>query len=186
MNVKLLSISGDIDTIVNAATVSTGKQIADKPAFIKSLIEREHWTPFEFVQLTFEVTCPIFVARQWMRSRTWSYVEKSRRYTKDSPEFYIPASMYEVEYQRLYYQCRLAYEYLLVHGETPEKARCVLPVATYTTFVATVNLRDLLHFLKLRTAKSAQYEIRQLAWDIVDILKRELPIVHEAVGFRHG
>ncbi len=171
-----IKMFGDEDTIVNAAAVSTGKTIADGPRLIKSLIQKEHWTPFEFVILQMEVKCPIFVARQWMRSRTWSFVERSRRYSSEPVEFYYP--LLDDEFYAAYDTCGAAYGELLGRGIKKEIARCVLPVATYTTFVASVDLRNLIHFLKLRLDKSAQKEIRVYAEAILEFIKNNLPNVY--------
>lgn len=47
---------------------------------IRYLMRHRHTTPFEMVSFIFLVRCPIHVARQWMRHRTWSYNEYSTRY----------------------------------------------------------------------------------------------------------
>ncbi len=178
-----IKMFGDETTIVDAATVSTGKSVADGPRLIKALIQKEHWTPFEFVILQMEVKCPIFVARQWMRSRTWSFVERSRRYSSELPEFYCPFGLGVnlEDFTESYDACADAYEELLRLGYGKEIARCVLPVATYTTFVASVDLRNLTHFLKLRLDKAAQKEIRVYAKAILEFIKDNLPNVYLAL-----
>lgn len=80
--------------VINAARVSyleesKGDTLADKK-LLRYLYEHRHTTPFEQVQFKFRIKCPIFVARQWMRHRTWSYNEQSRRYSDAEPQFYYP------------------------------------------------------------------------------------------------
>ena len=62
--------------------------------------------------------------------------------------------------------CRAGFELysaLLHRGMPRELARTVLPLATYSRMFATVNLRNLLHFLELRDHEHAQWEIREYA-----------------------
>jgi thymidylate synthase (FAD) len=59
---------------------------------------------------------------------------------------------------------------MLEHNVAREQARVVMPVGQYTEFFFSVNLRNLLHFLELRMDYHAQYEIRQYANAIFDIL----------------
>ena len=61
-----------------------------------------------------------------------------------------------------------------------ELARSVLPVATYSHMFGTVNLLNLLHFLSLRSAADAQYEIRVYALAMLDLVREVVPICIEA------
>jgi len=75
-----------------------------------------------------------------------------------------------------------AYNALLVNGATPEQARAVLPNSLKTEIVMTANLREWRHILKLRTAKDAHPQMRQVANMILTILKEKLPVVFEDIG----
>lgn len=72
------------------------------------------------------------------------------------------------------------YESMLKAGVSRELARVVLPVGYTTEFYCTVDLWNLLHFLKLRCSKHAQKEIRVFADCMSDIVKAICPITHEA------
>ena len=65
-------------------------------------------------------------------------------------------------------------------GIAREHARIILPQNMYTEFYGTVNLRNLLQFVKLRIAPEAQWEIRQYAKAILDILEETVPICLDA------
>jgi thymidylate synthase (FAD) len=158
---------------------------------IRYLWKNRHTTPFEAVTFTFEVKAPIFVFRQWHRHRTWSFNELSARYREMPEEFYLPdpakigvqskdnkqgrtteetlPDFYELRAKQchaLEIACMQAfntYRDLLADGWPRELARSILPVATYSHMFATVNLRNLLHFLDLRCDPHAQYEIRAYA-----------------------
>ena len=114
----------------------------------------------------FLVECPIFVARQWMRHRSFSYLEMSRRYVKESK---VPATFYgyrpygEDPADVLYDNSVLVYNRLIEQGEPPELARRVLPVGMMTKFWCAGFDRDWEQFCKLRTDTHAQEEIRVFA-----------------------
>ncbi len=187
--VSLIQHIGDDCTIVNSARVSFGKQIKsieDKDKkLIKYLLANKHETPLEHNSLTFLVKCPLFVARQWLRHRIASINEISFRYVEAAEEFYIPQSFRkqsennrqasiqgdfgeQEEHNKEIFdlavkESYLAYKKLLAAGVAREQARAVLPLATYTQYYWTVNLRAFLHFIKLRAHKDAQFEIQQYA-----------------------
>lgn len=202
--VALLDHMGtDID-IVNAARKSFNRESSffdDKDRkLLKYLWKHNHTSPFEMVELKFAVMAPMFVARQWMRHRTWSYNEVSRRYTEDRLRFYTPKSEFlrrqspidrqaSVEWFDFGYEsflcsdgmvgnaeiCEKQYHELLKLGLCREQARMVLPQSLYVEFIAKVNLSNLLHFLKLRLDKHAQWEIQQYAEAIVEMLENIVP-----------
>jgi thymidylate synthase (FAD) len=135
-----------------------------------------HGTPFEHSSMTFLITAPIFVFREFHRHRAgWSYNEESGRYRELAPVFYIPGpgrklvqqgrpGQYEFtdgsaaqhrlagDAMRTAYQHSYAlYQDMLGNGIAREVARAVLPVGLYSSMYATCNARSLMHFLSLRT-----------------------------------
>lgn len=184
--VELIRISGSDLDVVNAARVSYGKvstELTERDQkLINFLMEHKHTSPFEHNQLSFRIKAPLFIVRQWMRHRMNSYNEISYRYVKAALEFYIPKTWrspdslnkqsstgsFENESLRHTYQEAIAhtvkaYELLLEQGVAREQARAVLPLSTYSEFIFTTNLHSLMHFLTLRLAPGAQWEIRQYA-----------------------
>ena len=67
-------------------------------------------------------------------------------------------------------------------GATPEQARAILPNSLKTEIVMTANLREWRTILKLRTAKDAHPQMRQVANMILAILKEKLPVIFEDIG----
>ena len=197
-SVELIRVSGSDLDVVNAARVSYGKVATElterDKKLIKFLMQHRHTSPFEHNQLSFRIKAPIFVVRQWMRHRMNSYNEISYRYVESPLEFYIPknwrfqdkinhqASFGEFEspealdlYTRSLDQARESYLKLLEFGVCREQARAVLPVTTYTEFIFTCNLHSLVHFLDLRMAKGAQWEIQQFAIALFDLARDHFP-----------
>jgi thymidylate synthase (FAD) len=205
--VRLVDSMGDDLSVVRAARVSydaawrAGEDQGSDKRLIGYLWKHRHTTPFEAVTFTFEVKAPIFVLRQWMRHRTWSYNELSARYRELPEDFYVPQPEMigvqskdnkqardltvpieragsEQSAQIIEDTCRLAFErykVLLGRGVPRELARSVLPVATYSHMFATVNLLNLLHFLSLRSAADAQPEIRVYALAMRDLVREVVP-----------
>ena len=95
--VELVSHMGkDIVTPAGAARASFAKEvteITERDIKLVNYCAREkHSSIFEHNTLTFKFKVPLFVARQHMRHRTWSYNEVSRRYTSIDIDFYEPNS----------------------------------------------------------------------------------------------
>lgn len=207
--VELQDVMGNDNAIVAAARVSylgeSKGEVQDKK-LIDYLMRHEHTSPFEMVQFKLRVKCPLFIARQWQRHRTWHYMsvnEVSRRYTSEEIDFYIP-DVWRVQHQsskqcsdgaaetelqqkltqQLQQQLEHAmnlYQNLIEQGIAREQARMVLPQNMYTTFITNVNAHNLLHFLKLRLDSHAQYEIRVYAEAIYQhFVKAALPWTAEA------
>lgn len=112
---------------------------------------------------TFKLKIPVFVARQLMRHRCASYLELSRRYTRETKkplEFYNPFNDPEVD--KLYNEAVRLYQKLSKKLK-PEIARAVLPLSLYTEMFVQYNRECFKHFLKLRLDEHAQFEIRLLA-----------------------
>lgn len=191
--------------IVRAARVSYGKgtkSFREDEKLIRYLLTHEHWSPFEMVEFKFHVKAPIFVARQWFRHRTASVNEISGRYSVIEDEFYLPDSwrlqdtknkqgstgkldgltdaLVTDAYTEAMEMALEAYKSLLTAGVAREMARMVLPVSVYTQFYWKQDLRNLLHFLKLRLDPHAQWEIRQYAEAILQLIEPLVPVTVRA------
>jgi len=79
-----------------------------------------------------------------------------------------------------------SYEELLEAGVCREQARGLLPVCTYTQFIFTCNLHSLMHFLKLRLAEGAQWEIRVYAQGMLKLAMPHFPVALGAWACKHN
>jgi thymidylate synthase (FAD) len=187
VTVELIKASASDADVVWAARVSTRGEssLEDVTAdpersrgLINYLMRDRHGTPFEHNSLTFFVSAPIFVFREFMRHRIASYNEESGRYRELQPVFYVPdparkliqqgkpgaydfvdgtPEQYAVvveQTQHAYEQAYAAYQHMLAAGIAREVARTVLPVGTYSSMYVTMNARSLMNFLSLRTKRS--------------------------------
>lgn len=200
-SVALLNHMGDDNTIVSAARVSyLGESKGNKKdaELIRYLMENKHTSPFEQVEFQFMVKCPIFIARQWHRHRTWSYNEVSRRYTSEDIDFYIPNTMYEqstdnkqmtgskiansgdlmIIMMLVTSDALIAYDKLIKAGVAREQARIILPQNMYTKFYAKTDLHNLLHFIELRNHPHAQLEMREYAKALELLIKPIVPVTY--------
>lgn len=203
--VGLIDTLGTETTIVNAARVSFGKlssEMTDRDVkLLEYLIANRHTSPLEHLVFTFSVHCPLFIRGQWHRHRTWSYNEISRRYTEIDMEFYTPPELRRqaennrqasvedgdfaegealrtliADHNKASFEL---YEKLLAGGVCREQARGVLPQNMMVTFWGTVDLSNLLHFLELRDSAHAQWEIREYARAIKQLITPIIPNVAE-------
>lgn len=186
VTVELVKQAASDADVLWAARVSTkGEQsleeISAEPersaGLINYLMRDRHGTPFEHSSMTFYVRAPIFVFREFMRHRTFSYNEESGRYRRLRPVFYVPGperklvqqgkpgayefadgtdEQHKIVTETVTESCRRAYaSYLemLDAGIAREVARTVLPVGVYSSMYATCNARALMNFLSLRTRR---------------------------------
>ncbi|MBT4856558.1 FAD-dependent thymidylate synthase [bacterium] len=198
-SVELVRVSGSDLDVVNAARVSLGKVSTElderDTKLIKFLMEHDHTSPFEHNQVSFRIKAPMYVVRQWMRHRMNSYNEISYRYVKAPLEFYTPSNWriqdtvdkqasvggfdnqeLTAAYKKNIESAVEAYEKLLEAGVAREQARGCLPVCTYTEFIFTTNLHSLMHFMKLRIPKNAQWEIQVYARALLKLTLPHFPI----------
>lgn len=164
----------------------------------KYLWEHQHMTPFEMIEVWLEMKLPIFLARQFIRHRTASVNEVSGRYVQLPREYYIPEVVgakptngakqgqentlpkvvqdyFKYELATQCAQSYSKYEDQLSKGVAPEHARMFLHLNHYTHWIWKQDLRNLVHFLKLRLDSHAQVEARMYAQAIYDLLTVKLP-----------
>ena len=204
--IRLIDSMGNDTSVVKAARVSYGNETKGEEAdkkLITYLMKHNHGTPFEHLNFTFHIKCPIFIARQWFRHRIGSFNEISGRYVKLKTEFWIPLELRtnnsnnkqsskegdfsgkeKADILKIYHEAldsvELAYDSMLKLGVAREQARAILPVSTYTEFYWTVNARSLFNFIKLRTHEGAQKEIQDYAYIILELVKDIAPWTFEA------
>lgn len=200
-------VSGDL-AIVNAARVSfmgeSKGDVADRK-LLQYLIRNRHTSPFEQVTFKFRIHAPVVMLWQFVRHRTFSLNLSSGRYTEFAEDqFYVPNAWRKqstsnkqassglietddnhnltVELLRHYNESYLLYQKALAMGVAREQARLFLPAwASYYTCIASVDAHNLMHFLGLRMAPDAQYEIRVYAQAIYEhFFKPALPWTAEA------
>ena len=199
--VELLGVFGDDLTVVNAARVSYNKEVTvmePKDAkLIKYLAEHNHVTPFFHPQIRLRLKMPIFVAREWYRHQIgFARNEVSRRYVDYKAEMYLPGarerdaklkqgskpspiadnSVAMALMKHINDSSEEVYEQLLEMNVAPEVARSILPQGMYTEFIETGSLAAYARLCGLRLDPSAQWEIRQYAAAVSELLEAKFPV----------
>jgi thymidylate synthase (FAD) len=199
------SCAGDppsIDGEVGCKKCSGTTKLPGDEKLLRYLWDHKHATPFEMAGMTIEVQAPIFVFREWHRHRTQSYNELSARYTPLPNMNYRPSRDRIIDGARstrnkqaagtapLAVECvddwlkaldaayeglQQTYETGLAIGIPKELARLPVPVARYSRMRASANLRNWLAFLTLRTDAAAQWEIRQYANAVLQLVETSFP-----------
>ena len=190
VTVELVKASASDSDVIWAARVSTaGENSLDdvdsdasrSEGLINYLARERHGSPFEHTSMTFFISAPIFVFREFMRHRIASYNEESGRYRELRPNFYVPSKerklvqigkagsytfidgtdeQYETTVRAIKESCTVAYENykkMLDAGVAREVARAVLPVGLYSSMYVTMNARALMNFLSLRTSREGSH-----------------------------
>lgn len=193
MSVMMLNAMNDSVTLlaniarvcVNSLDKSYHELGKDRDANIKTvtnLYKKGHWSVFEHCQFTYLVTCSRACSLQLARHRHISRTEMSQRYVKFANKldyaFIFPPG-YDADTEEEMSMCFDAamddYRRLVNLGMKPEDARFVLPEATRTRMVITLNLRTLLELTEKRANNSgAQWEIRQLVRDMWHDVPKDL------------
>lgn len=147
-----------------------------------------HTSVLEHASFTFEISgISRATLAQLTRHRIASFSVQSQRYVKlDNPELVIPETIRNSD---LYAKaestmrcCMDLYKMLIDAGIPAEDARFVTPQAVPTNVIMTMNCRELLHFFRLRTCNRAQWEIRQLADEMLRICRKKSPEIFGNAG----
>lgn len=219
-NVRLVSYTNPVldelkdaspeEILVYIARVSSNRddKREDYDKLIKYLIDNSHWSPFEHLFFTFEITTSRAIGRQLLRHRSATFQEFSQRYSKatsfepielrkqgqtnrqSSEEAFVnsiaiggedvdPNSLIETHLK----EAETIYNLLVNNGVAKETARMILPEATTTVLYMTAPLRTWIHFIDERLKPGAQKEIRIIAEEIKSLLKPLLPITSKTLNW---
>lgn len=200
-DVELAQNVGSDQFICQAARVSTlgadSYGTSESAGLINFLMKNRHGSPFEHGMMTFRISTPIFVWREFMRHRIgFSYNEQSGRYMELLPVFYIPPThrplvqvgkpghytlvdgtpeQYDRKIEsstRAFKTAWESYQEQLADGLAKEVARDVLPLATYSSAYVTCNPRSMMSFLSLRTTEEDSMFPSYPQWEIEQVARK--------------
>lgn len=166
--------------------------------FIKKLMNMGHHSPIEHISFTFGIVgVSRSLTHQLVRHRVASYSQKSQRYVREGQfEYVVPPEIGKSElltdtYMYEMHRIQEAYDYIVdglmrLNGgnekQAMEDARYVLPNACETKIIATMNARELLNFFKTRCCNRAQWEIRDLATEMLMQVRDIAPTIFKNAG----
>lgn len=155
---------------------------------VNKLGDMGHTSTFEHVSFTFAVEgVSRALTHQLVRHRLASYSQQSQRYVKEEQfDYVVPETIKEAKMEDMFNTmmeiAQIHYNDLLKHGIPAEDARYVLPNATESKIIITMNARELLHFFEKRCCNRAQWEIRAMAKQMLSIVKELYPTIFKNAG----
>ncbi len=207
LNVKLLSFSPDAEKLTAMASklcyspahiedIEDGLTDEAAAAYIQKIVDLGHLSTIEHASFTFGIEgVSRTLLAQITRHRIASFSVQSQRYVSYSEGFgyIVPPAIRELgqsavdKYEAQMAQMQRWYdEWRLALGDAGEKsnedARFVLPGACETRMLLTMNARELLHFFSLRCCNRAQWEIRALAWRMLELANEAAPALFRSAG----
>lgn len=172
----------------------------DQKRFVERLMKMGHMSPIEHASFTFAVEgISRACSHQLVRHRIASYSQQSQRYVSEEAgfDYVIPPTVRKDrelarEFEDFMTAAQEAYNRIVrrlsergITGEAANQdARFVLPNAAETKIIVTMNARELLHFFSQRCCNRAQWEIRELAEDMLGLVKEVSPVIFEKAGPR--
>ncbi|GHU46081.1 thymidylate synthase [Clostridia bacterium] len=161
--------------------------------FVRMIIKNGHESVLEHEKVSVRIICDRGVTHEIVRHRLGSYSQESTRYcnyTHDkfgseitciTPTFWKDKAELMGAWRNAMEQAEQVYNDMISQGATPEQARSVLPNSLKTEIVVTYNLREWRHFLKLRTAKAAHPQMREVALLCLESLRSKIPVIFEDI-----
>lgn len=161
--------------------------------FVANIIKRGHEAVLEHFSFSVKFTCDRGVSHEIVRHRVASYCQESTRYCnyandKFGSEITVIKPLYlepgTLGYDAWFMACQTAegaYFDLLDWGCSPQEARAVLPNSLKTEIIMTANLREYRHFFKLRCAKAAHPQMREVANMLLEMCKEQIPVVFDDI-----
>ncbi|MFH1822024.1 MAG: FAD-dependent thymidylate synthase [Methanobacteriota archaeon] len=198
MKVKLIAHTPNPDVLAGAAARSCRSQRAadeilkeDRSKLLRSLeicVEHGHDSVIEHASFTFSIEdVSRACTHELVRHRIASYSQQSQRAVRMEQKYITPPSISkDKDIEKKYVEAMNAawkeYVDLIEKGIPVEDARYLLPNATTTNIVVTMNARSLMNFFRLRCCHHAQWEIRKLAYEMLKHVKKVAPVIFEKAG----
>ena len=197
MIVRLLAHTPDADRICAAAAHSCYSEdsaadlleTVDPAKMLRHVIGMGHHSVIEHAVFTFSVEgVSRALTHQLVRHRLASFSQQSQRYVRLSePTYVVPETVKrDPEAMKVYEETMDgiwdSYSKLIGMGIPAEDARYVLPNGCTTNITITMNARELLHFFSMRCCNRAQWEIREMADEMLRLCKAVSPVIFSDAG----
>jgi thymidylate synthase (FAD) len=192
MKIELLRYTKDgVSLIAQSCRVSGVPAHLSDEEIVRMVVENDYSSVLEHISFTFDVReISLALSRELLEHRIASHTARSTRYQEEAEFAYYTPREFEKnkEARDLYVEAvenqRKAYNALRSQGITRESARYLLPLATHTNYILTMNARSLINFLALRLCVRASPEIREMARRLYDLVVELYPEIFKGVGCR--
>ena len=161
--------------------------------FVRMLVKRNHHAMLEHApSISIKFICDRGVSHEIVRYRLFSFAQESTRYVNYSGkemEFIKPCfwdsdnngELY-LEWYMLCVEAERVYKQMIEWGAKPEQARSVLPNSLKTEIIVTGNVREWMHFFKVRIASAAHPQMREIAEPLQEELRELLPEIFDGIA----
>jgi thymidylate synthase (FAD) len=194
---ELITYMARVSNPANQSNTETSQRL------IRYLIEHQHWSPFEMVNMCIEINTTRSIAAQILRHRSFSFQEFSQRYAPVTEMPEIPQlrtqdtknrqnsinnldeeldKKFQLEIAKQYCQAYRLYRDMIDAGIAKECAREVLPLSTPTKLYMNGTIRSWIHYCQLRCGNGTQLEHRMIAEGAYKLLQEHLPSVCAALS----
>ena len=204
--VKLIWITPDAEKLMAycARVSSSNQENPNIKGLLKYCIREGHWSIFEMCNMCVEINTTRAISAQILRHRSFSYQEFSQRYASVEQDLEIPLlrrhdlknrqnSINDLDKELVnkiqddiiihFKKTKDLYKKILDLGVAKECARMILPMNSPTKLYMNGNIRSWIHYLKVRCGNGTQLEHMEIANEIKEILKIQLPIIYDSVFF---
>ena len=177
MNVELVQATPNpVSFIARIASICYDSDPKDPAKLVEHLYKSGHHSVFEHVYLTFRIDgISRACSHQLVRHRHCSFTQRSQRYCFENGFGYVtPETIHAGAFQDDMKAIAEWYEDYTTEGVPNEDARYILPNACETALYLSCNLRELIHIANERLCSRAQWEIRELVHEMVELVDPEL------------
>ena len=204
MKTRLVWITPDAQQVIGdcARVTSPQNQGKDASRLLRYCIRHGHWSPFEMASMCIEIETTRAISAQILRHRSFSFQEFSQRYASVQVQPFMPEMRLSGATNRqssisaelnngqraavqragnLMFHLYQAYREMLDCGIAPECARAVLPMCSPTRLYMAGTIRSWIHYTDLRKKSDTQEEHREIAQNILAIMREQLPTVMKAL-----
>jgi len=200
IHVELIAITPDSEKVIEKAGRTCYKSVPTnrlngRRRFIRNIVQKGHHSVLEHGYATFRVTgASRSFTHQLVRHRLCAFSQQSQRYVDEKkfafvePQSIANNSQAHDLFQKFMVEAKNAYSQLQAMDIKNEDARFILPNAVQSEIVLSANFREFRHIFSVRCDKHAQWEIRNVALQMLRILKEEAPsvfadfVIDEATG----
>jgi thymidylate synthase (FAD) len=194
--------------ITRVSNPANQKNFNTTDKLIRYCLRKKHWSPFEMLDLTFEIETTRDIGRQILRHRSFTFQEFSQRYAdptqlgtttrearmqdKENRQNSIEITQWdgdraqtlvdnwEKKQMEVVSVSQEVYKWAIENGIAKEQARSVLPEGlTLSRMYMKGSLRSWIHFCDVRRGPETQKEHREIANECWDVLKTQFTFLEE-------
>jgi len=187
--VELLSYYYPKEVMKQILQISDGKEVP-----IEVIVKRDYSSVLEHIVFTFKITCSVAISRELLEHRIASHTARSTSYCDESDFNIILLPFQSLGVKKAERLMELVFEDVIKSVKywyrtlsqvyNREIARYVLPLATETQYILTINARSLINFFGLRLCVRASPEIREIAEQMLKYCREVAPEIFNLVGCR--